>query len=95
MRKITKLAISHFLEGVYFNQSNTEVIPNFKGISLYLHGNEIATKSPEGTIKVTTAGWPTNTTKERLNGIPGVKVTTVKGQLYLNGEEWDGGWAIC
>jgi len=38
------------------------------------------------------AGWNTNTTRERLNALNGVRVTTKKGQAYLNGEKWDGEW---
>ncbi len=42
-------------------------------------------------VYITTAGWNTVTTKERLNGLKGVRVSTRGGVLMLNGEPWDGG----
>lgn len=30
--------------------------------------------------------------QQALNALPGVRVWTSKGQLYLNGEPWDGKW---
>lgn len=92
MRKVTKKAIEAFENATKFNSGNTEVevLPNVT--ILKLHGNKIAYRynDPEKTLSITTCGWNTNTTKERLNGISGVRVNTVKGQLYLNGEKWDG-----
>lgn len=41
-------------------------------------------------LEITNAGWATNTTKERLNGIPGVSISQRKGIWYLNGKEWGG-----
>lgn len=60
---------------------------------LSLFGNDIAHRK-EGTreISIQDAGWKTNTTQERLNGIPGVRLTRKKGVWFLNGEEWDGTW---
>ena len=76
-----------------FNEGNTsvEVLPNVT--ILKLHGNEIAYRynDPENTLSVTTCGWNTDTTRERLNGIAGVCVNTAKGIQYLNGKVWDGG----
>ena len=43
-------------------------------------------------LQITTAGWNTVTTRERLNGLPNVSVIQRKGKLYLNGKEWDGEW---
>lgn len=95
MKKITKKAIEAFLEGTDFNLDNTNVEFNDNYTYLRLHGNIIARKlSIEPyRIEITTAGWNTATTKERLNGIPGVYVCTKARQLYLNGEPWDGAWS--
>lgn len=41
-------------------------------------------------LQITTAGWNTATTREHLNGLPNVSVIQRRGQLYLNGKEWDG-----
>lgn len=63
------------------------------GETLFLHGNAIARHTPEG-VEVTTAGWNSNTTKERLNGIPGVHIQQKNFALFLNGNEWDGSWTL-
>jgi hypothetical protein len=58
-----------------------------------LHGNLIASKSTtkgHTTLMVSLCGWNTLTTRERLNGIDGVHVTTKNGQAYLNGYKWNG-----
>lgn len=43
-------------------------------------------------MEVSVAGYQTKTTLSRLNALPGVSVVKKKGQLYLNGEPWDGDW---
>lgn len=86
MRKITQEARYALQGGSAMKQSNTEV----KNGSMFLHGNEIVKGygTPEYTISL--CGWNTNTTRERLNGLDGVNVTTKLGQAYLNGYKWDG-----
>ncbi len=94
MRKITREAIEAFEAGKDFKKANTEVTSG----DLLLHGNKIAEHTSlfknDGirSINITLAGWNTNTTRERLNGLQGVKVTTKQGQAYLNGKAWDGEW---
>lgn len=84
MRKITKQAVSAFIDGVNFTSGNTKV-KSFSGYNeYYLHDNLIATKYGDA-IKVSLAGWNTTTTRERLNGIPGVNINTRNGIIYLNG----------
>lgn len=56
---------------------------------LCLHGHIIAWDGPYGRF-ITCAGWPTQTTKSRLNALLGVEIKTVKGQLMLNSRPWDG-----
>ncbi len=67
-----------------------EVLPNVTIMKLY--GNRIAYRynDPERTLSISTTGWFTNTTKERLNAIPGVRIHQKNWQWYLNGEQWDG-----
>jgi len=91
MRKITSIATSKFITSQNFKLANTEVFIQNGCTKLALHGNTIA-KHREGVVQITTAGWRTRTTFERLNGIPGVRVNTKKGELYLNGEVWNGSW---
>lgn len=92
MRKITKRAVSCFLKDKPFKSGNTivKVLPEFTVLCLF--GNAIAHRhnDPDRSLLIKTCGWNTNTTRERLNGIPGVEVHSKKGELYLNGMPWDG-----
>jgi hypothetical protein len=67
-----------------------EVLPNFT--ILKLHGNRIAYRynDPEKTLSISNCGWFSNTTKERLNAIPGVSIHQKNWEWYLNGEKWNG-----
>lgn len=73
-----------------FKQSNTEVAIYPTDTRMYLHGHLIAVIDLMGNIYVTNAGYFTNTTKERLNGIPTVSVKQKNFEWFLNGEKWDG-----
>lgn len=90
MRKITQDAVNAFMHREPFKQSNTEVVVYPSDTCMYLHGRMIAVINLMGNIWVTNAGYFTNTTKERLNGIPTVTVNEKNLQWYLNGEQWDG-----
>lgn len=92
MRKITQQAVDAFMTGYSFKSGNTKVISYGDLISLYLHGNLIAIKSAATGIIISTDGWATNTTKERLNGIPGVNIQQKSRKWFLNGKEWNGEW---
>lgn len=95
MRKITKLAIDAFMNAEKFNKDNTVVRVEENVTVLELFGNPIAYRynDPEKTLTITTAGWDTVTTRERLNGIPGVSVYKKGGVLHLNGKVWNGDFA--
>jgi hypothetical protein len=90
MRKITEEAIDAFMNHRRFKKRNTEVYKREFTTLLILFSNTIAYRYDDGSIEITTCGWNTVTTRERLNGIPGVHITSLKKQLYLNNEEWDG-----
>ena len=79
-RKITQQAINAFMNAQKFCAGNTsvEVLPNVT--ILKLHSNAIAYRynDPERTLSVTNAGWQSNTTKERLNGLLNVSVAQKK-----------------
>lgn len=92
MRTITKECVKAFMSDVYFKNNNTEVFKVVNKTQMYLHGNLIA-ENVNGKIRITNAGWTSNVTKERLNGLPGVSISQVKGQWFLNGNAWDGKWA--
>ena len=61
------------------------------GTSLWLFGNKIAEWREDG-IWITNAGWNSNTTKERLNGLTGVSIQQTAGSWYLNDNLWQGEW---
>ena len=86
MRKITKKAVEALLAGRNYKNSNTEVLDN----AMYLHGHKIAWFDINEQLWIDNCGYPTNTTKERLNAIPGVRIQQVNFSWYLNGEYWDG-----
>jgi len=92
MRKITKEAVDKFLSKETFSKSNMSVEESYGVYKLKLHGNTIATIDELGVLSVSNAGWTSNTTKERLNGIPGVRVHQKNWNWFLNGVEWDGSW---
>ena len=92
-RKITTDAINAFMSARTFNRDNTTVAIEDGNVKLYLHGHLIARRNVgSNDLEVTNADYFTATTKERLNGLPGVQVNQRKGVWYLNGCAWDGSW---
>lgn len=64
MRKITESIATALRNGIRKSNGNTTCT----GTCVILHGNEIA-RVIGGKLEITLAGWPTTTTRERLNGI--------------------------
>lgn len=89
MRKVTNDSVMNFLNGVNCSIGNTTVTVNGNEINLLLFGITIATKIGDK-IKITNKGYFTNTTKERLNGLPNVNIVQKQKKWFLNGKEWDG-----
>ena len=85
MRKVTKNVVGSFVHNKAQANGNTST----DGTALFLHGNKIAEWVTENIVRVTLAGWPTSTTRERLNGIPGVSAYQRDGQQYINGKQVD------
>lgn len=73
MRKITEQAVDAFNYKYNFKSGNTQVSSFADNTSMFLHGNCIAMifNSGErcGEIVLSSCGWTTPTTKERLNGL--------------------------
>ena len=88
MRKITQHSIQAFLNGETFNKGNTIVIIDADTWILLLHGNVIARIDNYG-LAINPQGYTTNTTKERLNGLPRVSISQRKSVWYNNGIELD------
>lgn len=64
MRKITEKIANAFFAGDSLKIQNTET----DGRSVWLYGNEIARRTADG-LEVSLAGWGTDTTRERVNGV--------------------------
>lgn len=92
MRSITQDSVQAFMNAARFKKSNMQVDVLDNVTILRLHGNAIAYlyNDPERTLSITNCGWFSNTTKERLNGIPGVSVKQKNFDWYLNDVKWDG-----
>jgi len=90
MRKITKESIRNFIDGVPFKKSNMEVSREGTVYYLKLHNNKIAARLDDGRMWISNAGWKSNTTKERLNGLPGVNIYQRNWEWFLNNQLWDG-----
>ena len=65
MRKVTQTIATAFLAGKSASLNNTKT----DGQHVWLHGNLIASKNPDGSVNVTLAGWNSATTRDRLNGL--------------------------
>ena len=91
-RKITRESIDKFLSRETFKKSNMQVDQCYGQYRLKLHGNTIAVLDEFNMLSISNAGWESNTTKERLNGLPHVRIHQRKFQWYLNGNEWNGEW---
>jgi len=89
-KKITTESVRNFLDGVPFKKSNMEVSREGTIYYLKLFGNKIAARLGDGRVWISNAGWFSNTTKERLNGLPGVHIVQKRCRWFLNGMEWDG-----
>lgn len=105
MRQITKQAVNKFNNNESFIKDNTEVwygyecsvTPNnltaYKITKLFLHNNLIAYKKYSSLI-ITNAGWFSNTTKERLNGLLDSigfnKIYQKNFEWFLGDKKWNG-----
>lgn len=87
MRKITREIVFAFEHGITLKIDNSRT----DGRSLWLFDNKIAENRGDG-LWITNAGWQSKTTKERLNGLPNVRIQQVRGQWYLNDIAWNGEW---
>lgn len=70
MRKITQQAVSSFWAGEHYRGANTTVEVTSDSIVMELHGNPIARRNRHSRgVDISLAGYPTNTTRERLRGV--------------------------
>lgn len=94
MRKITQKAVNALYGKYPFKQDNTEVFINSSGWwCMELYGHCLAKIDSQG-LSINHQGYLSNTTKERLNGLPGVSITQKHYIWYLNGSEMKDGWNV-
>jgi len=91
MKIVTQKAVATFNNKGNATFNNTQVVTENGVTSMFLFGNKIA-EEKEGILRITNAGWESNTTKERLNALNGVNINQKNFVWYLNGEEWNGNW---
>ena len=91
MRKITEETHEAFMHRRNYGKDNTTVENENGETYLYIYGHLIV-KTDKGRIVITTAGYNTNTTIERLS--PFATIRRAKGQMFINDFEWDGSWII-
>jgi len=92
-RRVTDAIGAAFAKGESKKVGNS----NTDGKTVFLHGNAIVKREPNGNIMISNAGWATRTTHERINGVLstlGLKsgVSLKGGESMLNGKPWDGEW---
>ena len=91
-RKITKESVNAFLMRKTFSKGNMKVDECYGQYRLRLHNNVIAVLDEFNMLSISNAGWASTTTKERLNGLPNVRINQKNWNWYLNGNEWNGEW---
>lgn len=92
-KKISHLSVDAILAHKTFSRDNTQVIKDDDGdYHLYLFGNEIIKHTHDNRLFITTANWNTRTTRDRLNALPNVWISSVKKEPTINGNPWNGKW---
>jgi hypothetical protein len=81
MRQVTEQIKRAFENRQSLKVGNTST----DGGSVYLHGNEIVRRDISGIVFATLAGYNTRTTRERLNGITGMRFHQVGFVACLDG----------
>ena len=85
MRKVTQQIKQAFEQGTSLKVGNTKT----DGKTVWLHGNAIVKRDPDGLVRWSLAGWNSSTTRERVNGIANAGVRQVAFEPILNGQEID------
>jgi len=88
MRKITEQISNSFLNKKSRKIGNSET----DGRNFWLHREKIAKFDDDGFLWISNAGYPSNTTKERLNSLPCVRIHQKNFVWYLNNQAWGGEW---
>jgi len=79
MRQVSKKISAAFMQRKSAKCGNTRT----DGNTIWLHDNPIARWNDDDSFEVTLAGWPTVTTRERLNSLPAVRVHQHKHEQFI------------
>ena len=82
MRKITQQIKQAFER----RESKTIGNTTTDGNTVWLHGNAIVKRDPDGFVRWTLAGWNTPTTRGRVNGIANAGVRCVRSVPVVNNQ---------
>ena len=85
MRKVTAQIKAAFEAQTPRTVGNTST----DGQSVWLHCNKIVERRENGEVWATLAGWATPTTRERVNGITGLRFHQVSHESMLDGRPAD------
>lgn len=97
MRKIERDMIAAIRSGKNRQLGNTYVNPVVGGIEVRLHGNLIAVLTDQR-LRFTLAGWPTPTTRSRINALlrefihANARVYQTAGRQFVTVPEGPSGW---
>lgn len=95
MRVIEKRMLNAIAKGKSFKSGNTQVIFTDKdNFEVRLHGNKIAVGNvSEKSVRISHAGWETNTTKSRLNALLSVNSINQRNFVwYVDNEKEFNDW---
>lgn len=92
MRQVTRQIVNAFVKGETKRIKNTET----RDHELYLHDNKIAWFDMSNQVLyMTLAGWPTVTTRERLNGLLTAMCPSHEGFYQRNHKQFFGNEEIA
>jgi|688.fasta_scaffold1283599_1 hypothetical protein len=89
-RQVSKTMATALMSRKNKKSGSSEVVHDkvLGSTTMYLHHHAIAHLDSDNVLTIRSAGWETNTTKDRLNALPGVRINQKDYQWYLNGEIW-------
>lgn len=98
MKKIAQDLVCAFHEGRTAHVGNSSVTVNDPvadpGVATFrLHGHMIVTAHPDGAVRVSLAGWPTPTTRSRINDIC-LALTGKRAVWQQKHEQWGDPWGL-
>ena len=99
-RNVSIESVEALFDGVPFSKGNTAVVICEDGTKyLALHGNPIIQYHKEDGYSLSSCGWRTSTTKERLNCflwfLVGDKIRQKESLWYINGKEFFDGITLA